>query len=140
MTVLDAGKTQHKVRLAGIDAPELTQPFGDRSRQNLAALAFGKDVTVQWDKRDRYGRIVGKVMVEARDAPCRGTSDCHDSRRRNNGHSRSSTSRADSQFGSLPYPGSVVTVPEWCKQLRFLLPRRGWAQSEQIPLLARSSP
>ena len=64
VTVLDAEKVQHKIRLAGIDAPEKSQPFGNRSKQNLSDLVFQKDVRVDWDKRDRYGRIVGKVMVQ----------------------------------------------------------------------------
>ncbi len=76
LTVLDASNAQHKIRLAGIDAPEKAQPFGQRSRQNLGALAFGKDVKVEWNKRDRYGRTVGKVWVESPDAPCRGKPDC----------------------------------------------------------------
>lgn len=68
VTVLDAKLTQHKVRLAGIDAPERNQPFGNRSRQNLADLVFRKQVVVEWSKHDRYGRIVGKVLVAGRDA------------------------------------------------------------------------
>lgn len=68
VTVLDSAKTQHKVRLAGIDAPEKRQPFGERSKQNLAAMVFRKQVTVEWNKSDRYGRIVGKVLVERTDA------------------------------------------------------------------------
>ena len=64
VTVLDADKVQHKIRLAGIDAPEKSQPFGNRSKQNLSDLVFGKYVRVDWDKRDRYGRIVGKVWVQ----------------------------------------------------------------------------
>ena len=67
VTVLDADKVQHKIRLAGIDAPEKAQAFGNRSKQNLSDLVFGKDVRVDWDKRDRYGRIVGKVMVQPSD-------------------------------------------------------------------------
>lgn len=44
--------------------------------QKLGALAFGKDVKVEWNKRDRYGRTVGKVWVESPDAPCRGKPGC----------------------------------------------------------------
>lgn len=68
ITVLDAERQQHKIRLMGIDAPEHNQAFGERSRQNLAALTFGKDVSVDWNKQDRYGRTVGKVMVNGVDA------------------------------------------------------------------------
>jgi len=63
ITVLDADHLQHKIRLSGIDAPEKAQPFGERSKQNLAGMVFNKTVTVEWSKRDRYVRKVGKVMV-----------------------------------------------------------------------------
>jgi endonuclease YncB( thermonuclease family) len=68
LTVLDASHKQYKIRLAGIDAPEKAQPFGDRSKQSLAAMAFNKNVTVEWNKLDRYGRTVGKVVVNGKDA------------------------------------------------------------------------
>jgi endonuclease YncB( thermonuclease family) len=67
LTVLDASRQQHKVRLAGIDAPEKRQPFGSRSKENLSRLAFDKEVTVDWQKRDRFDRIVGKVLVNGQD-------------------------------------------------------------------------
>ncbi|MBW8363349.1 MAG: thermonuclease family protein [Rhizobium sp.] len=67
VTVLDEQKQQHKVRLAGIDAPEKKQPFGQRSKEALSDAVFGKTVSVEWNKLDRYGRIIGKIVVDARD-------------------------------------------------------------------------
>lgn len=68
MTVLDAGRRQHKIRLLGVDAPEKDQDFGERSKQSLSDLVFGKDVTVEYEKNDRYGRTLGKLMVGGRSA------------------------------------------------------------------------
>ena len=67
ITVLDADKVQHKIRLSGIDAPEKKQAFGNRSKKSLSALAFDKTVNVETEKRDRYGRQIGKVLVDGRD-------------------------------------------------------------------------
>ena len=67
ITVLDADKVQHKIRLAGIDAPEKKQAFGNRSKESLSALAFDKTVNVETSKRDRYGRQIGKVLVNGQD-------------------------------------------------------------------------
>jgi endonuclease YncB( thermonuclease family) len=66
--VLDATHQLHKIRLAGIDAPENDQPFGQRSKQNLSDLVFNKDVAVEWHKLDRYGRVIGKVIINGTDA------------------------------------------------------------------------
>lgn len=66
--VLDAGKTPHRIRLSGIDAPEKAQAFGQRSKQHLSDLVFGKQVEVQAGKSDKYGRTVGNVMVHGVDA------------------------------------------------------------------------
>jgi len=41
LTLLDAGKNTHRIRIDGIDAPERNQPFGQRARQSLADLAHG---------------------------------------------------------------------------------------------------
>lgn len=68
ITVLDNSKTQHKIRLAGIDAPEKSQAFGERSKQHLSDLVFGKPVIVDWSKTDKYGRTIGKVIVNGQDA------------------------------------------------------------------------
>lgn len=68
ITVLDAANVQHKIRLAGIDAPEKSQAFGQRSKEHMSALVFGKTVEVIWNKTDRYGRTIGKVVVAGQDA------------------------------------------------------------------------
>lgn len=67
VTVLDSKKQQLKVRLAGIDAPEKNQDFGAKSKLNLSELAFGKTVTLISRKVDRYGRLVGKLLLDDRD-------------------------------------------------------------------------
>ena len=61
ITVLDEAKTQHKIRLDKIDAPEKKQAYGEVSKKYLSQLVFGKEVKVLWDKKDRYGRILGEV-------------------------------------------------------------------------------
>lgn len=68
VTVLDSTNTQHKVRLAGIDAPEKKQAYGQVSKQHLANLLFDKTVTIETTRRDRYQREVGIVIVNGRDA------------------------------------------------------------------------
>lgn len=56
-----------RVRLAGIDAPELKQPFGSKSRDVLRKLILNQPVTVDTMKQDRYGRAVGKVLLNGED-------------------------------------------------------------------------
>lgn len=67
ITVLDTNKVQRKIRLAGIDAPERAQAYGQRSRESLDELVAGRTVIVETTKKDRYGRCVGKVLVDGRD-------------------------------------------------------------------------
>ncbi|MCV2355359.1 thermonuclease family protein [Paucibacter sp. B2R-40] len=68
VTVLDGDRIQHKIRLSGIDAPEKKQPFGQKSKESLSGLIFGKAVSVDTTKKDRYGREIGKVLVDGKDA------------------------------------------------------------------------
>ena len=67
ITVLDSENTQHKIRLAGIDAPEHKQPYGKAARQFLAKEIFKKSVCVGWYKRDKYQRLVGIVWFNDED-------------------------------------------------------------------------
>lgn len=64
--VLDEHKTQHKIRLAGIDAPERTQAFGHRSREALAKKVFQEHVAIHWRQHDKYGRTIGDVFLGSR--------------------------------------------------------------------------
>ena len=68
ITVLDSNNQKHKIRLKGIDAPESQQVYGDISTQSLSELVYDKEVLVTWDKKDKYYRILGKVIVGGRDA------------------------------------------------------------------------
>lgn len=61
LTILDASNTQFKIRLAAIDAPEKSQPFGQRGKQKLSEICYGKSASVRVVSRDRYGRSVGDV-------------------------------------------------------------------------------
>lgn len=63
LTVLRADRTQKKVRLLGIDAPEKNQDFGKRSKEALTAKVAGQQVRVEFKKKDKYGRILGKVFL-----------------------------------------------------------------------------
>lgn len=56
-------RTQVRIRLAQIDAPESGQPYGRASKKALSALAFGKPARVVVVDTDRYGRTVGEVFV-----------------------------------------------------------------------------
>lgn len=47
VTVLDAARAQHKVRLSGIDASEKAQQFGQRSKESLSRLAYDKELSVE---------------------------------------------------------------------------------------------
>lgn len=64
ITVLVNEHEQVKVRLAEIDAPEKSQAFGNRSKQALSALVFGKAVLVVDQGQDRYRRTVGRVYQD----------------------------------------------------------------------------
>jgi endonuclease YncB( thermonuclease family) len=68
IVILGEGNVQHKIRLQGIDAPERGQAYGTKSKEHLSDVVAGRFVVVEYDKRDRYGRIVGKVLVGGQDA------------------------------------------------------------------------
>lgn len=66
ITVLTASNHQIRVRLSGIDAPELRQAFGSRSKQALSGKVFGQEVVLTVKNKDRYGRTVADVWLDKR--------------------------------------------------------------------------
>jgi len=65
-------KTEVKIRLHGVDAPEKAQPFGEKAKQHTSGLVFGKEVRVEVVTRDKYGRTVARVLYR----PVRGAESC----------------------------------------------------------------
>ena len=61
--VLVQGGDELKIRLHGIDAPEYDQPEGPDSARMLHALVNRRDVTIHPISRDRYNRLVAKVVL-----------------------------------------------------------------------------
>jgi micrococcal nuclease len=67
LSVRIGGKTE-KIRLIGIDAPEVGQrPWGEKAKRHLADLIGASDITIVTDvrKRDRYGRLLAYVWSTA---------------------------------------------------------------------------
>ncbi|WP_253949132.1 thermonuclease family protein [Mangrovicoccus sp. HB161399] len=55
------GKTH--VRLAGIDAPEMDQPYGRKAKTAMIALCRGHVVTAELEDHGSYGRVVAKCFL-----------------------------------------------------------------------------
>lgn len=54
-----------RVRLNGIDSPEKKQAFSKRAKQALSDMIFSKNVRVYYSSKDRYGRVLGEVVVDS---------------------------------------------------------------------------
>lgn len=67
ITLLTSKNKQVKVRLYGIDAPERSQDFGEKSRKVLANFIAGKNVDVSVLDVDRYGRYVSRIIIDGKD-------------------------------------------------------------------------
>ncbi|MBE0472825.1 thermonuclease family protein [Rhodoferax sp.] len=61
------GSAPRKVRLLGLDAPELCQAGGAAARDALHKLVAGKAVQVTVNFQDSYGRDLGRLRVDERD-------------------------------------------------------------------------
>ena len=67
VTLQIEGSTQLKIRLSGIDAPELDQAFGEESKNRLTELVDGRTIEAQCSKRDRYRRWLCKLVLNSDD-------------------------------------------------------------------------
>lgn len=65
--VLENGKSL-RIRLANIDAPEKSQPFGQASKKSLSDLCYGKDATYTPGTIDRYGRTIAVIKCSGIEA------------------------------------------------------------------------
>lgn len=66
VSLLDRNNQQHRIRLYGIDAPELDQPHGKAAHEALAVLVAGRRLGVVGAETDDYGRLVGTLYVDGR--------------------------------------------------------------------------
>lgn len=63
LEVLENGKPL-RIRLANIDAPEKSQPFGQASKKSLSDMCYGKDATYTAQSKqgvDKYNRTIAVV-------------------------------------------------------------------------------
>lgn len=65
-TCLTDDKTQIKIRLDQIDAPEIGQDFGNASKKALSDMIFGKTVGLDTKEQDKYGRTVAEVYYDGK--------------------------------------------------------------------------
>ncbi len=67
ITVLLGNRHSERVRLIGIDAPEMGQQrWGERAKKHLAGiLASSRDIHIEYDveKRDKYGRLLAYIRT-----------------------------------------------------------------------------
>lgn len=61
------GGAPRKIRLDGIDAPEICQVHGDMSRDALARQVLGQQVRVSVRRHDDYNRLLAQVSLQGQD-------------------------------------------------------------------------
>jgi endonuclease YncB( thermonuclease family) len=63
VTVVMNDGQQREIRLAGIDAPEAGQAFGQESTAHLSALVDGKNVNLDCTGEESYKRLICKIQL-----------------------------------------------------------------------------
>jgi micrococcal nuclease len=64
LIIIGSDEIEINIRLAGIDAPEINQPFGIESKESLEALIGNRLITMDDPKKGKYGRYIANVFVE----------------------------------------------------------------------------
>ena len=67
LTVRTEDGRRLKIRLAGIDAPEMGQPHAQAARDHLRTRIGTDAIEIQPEKTDVYGRLVARVFHERED-------------------------------------------------------------------------
>lgn len=56
-----------KIRLYGIDAPELKQAYGKEAKEYLSALVLKQEVSLIIENKDKYDRFVSTLFLKGQD-------------------------------------------------------------------------
>ncbi|MGE0535976.1 MAG: thermonuclease family protein [Pirellulales bacterium] len=67
VVVIEFGTRQRIVRLSGVDAPEMPQPYGGNARMSLVRWAGGRQAIVEVTRTHKDDRVEGRVLVDGRD-------------------------------------------------------------------------
>ncbi len=67
LELIDLNNQEFRVRLQGIDAPEKTQAYGPQAKALLTRITLNQTAHVIWNEKDKYGRIIGKVLIKEND-------------------------------------------------------------------------
>ena len=64
LTVADENQNLHRIRIVGMDAPELAQPYGRAAKAALSELVLHKEVHVVPAGVDKYGRELAQLRYD----------------------------------------------------------------------------
>lgn len=67
LNIINGSNKKIKIRLYGIDAPEITQKYGKASRDYLRKIVKNKHLTYKIHSKDDYGRVVATLYGDNKD-------------------------------------------------------------------------